>query len=58
MQQFREALSGSHAYHYLFHNRDRIFSKELDQEITAMGVQVLPTPVRAPKANAVCDRGM
>jgi putative transposase len=56
VQQFREALPGSHAYHYLIHDRDRIFSKELDKEITAMGVQVLPTPVRAPKANAVCER--
>jgi hypothetical protein len=49
VQQFREALPGSHAYQYLIHDRDRIFSKELDKEITTMGVRVLRTPVRRPE---------
>jgi hypothetical protein len=47
----------SHKYQYLIHDRDSIFSKELDKEITAMGVRVLRTPVRAPKANSVCELG-
>src|SRR5262245_47897588 len=56
VQQFREALPGGHAYQYLIHDRDSIFSKELDKELTAMGVRVLKSPVRAPKANSVCER--
>src|SRR4030095_7480738 len=55
-QQFREALPGGHAYRFLIHDRDSIFSKELDEEVTAMGALVLRTPVRAPKANSVCER--
>ena len=55
-QQFREALPGGHAYRFLIHDRDSIFSKELDEEVTAMGVRVLRTPVRAPKANSMCER--
>ncbi len=56
VQQFREALPGGHAYRFLIHDRDSIFSRELDKEVTAMGVQVLRTPVRAPKANSLCER--
>jgi putative transposase len=33
-----------------------IFSLERDNEVSAMGVRVLRTPVRAPKANSVCER--
>jgi transposase InsO family protein len=55
-QQFREAPPGGHAYRFVLHDRDSIFSKELDEEVTAMGVQVLRTPVRAPKANSFCER--
>src|SRR5258708_16916381 len=32
------------------------FSKELDKEVTALGVRVLRTPVQAPKANSLCER--
>ena len=45
-----------HAYRFVIHDWDSIFSKELDEEVTAMGVRVLRTPVRAPKANSVCER--
>lgn len=55
-EQFREALPGSHPYRFLIHDRDRIFSKELDEAVTTMGVRVLRTPVRAPKANSICER--
>ena len=55
-QQFREALPGGHAYRFVIHDRDSIFSRELDKEVSAMGVRVLRTPVRAPKANSVCER--
>jgi putative transposase len=56
LQQFREALTEEHPYRFLIHDRDSIFSEELDQAVTAMGVRVLKTPVRAPTANAVCER--
>jgi putative transposase len=56
LQQFREALPGGHPYQFVIHDRDCIFSKELDQWVKAMGVRVLRTPVRAPKANSVCER--
>jgi len=56
VQQFREALPGGHAYRFLVHDRDSIFSKELDKEVTALGVRVLRTPLRAPKANSFCER--
>ena len=56
LQQFREALPGAHPYRYVIHDRDSIFSKALDKGVTNLGVRVLRTPVRAPKANSVCER--
>ena len=56
LQQFREALAGDHTYRYLIHDRDRIYSKELDLALESMGVRVLRTPVRCPKANCFCER--
>ena len=56
MQQFREAIPADHSYRFVIHDRDRIFSKELDEVVTAMGVRVLRTPVRAPLANSICER--
>jgi putative transposase len=38
-QQFREALPGGHAYRFVIHDRDSIFSGELDKEVSAMGVR-------------------
>jgi putative transposase len=55
-QQFREALPRGHAYQFVIHDRDSIFSKEVDKEVTAMGVQVLRTPVRSPTSNSFCER--
>ena len=54
LQQFREAPAGDHSYRFVIHDRDSIFSGELDEGVTAMSVRVLRTPVRAPKANSVC----
>ncbi|HEY6341192.1 MAG TPA: integrase core domain-containing protein [Bryobacteraceae bacterium] len=56
LQQFREALPGDHPYRFLIHDRDSIFAKDVDQGLAHLGVRVLRTPVRAPKANAVCER--
>jgi hypothetical protein len=51
LQQFREALAGDHPYRFVIHGRVSIFSRDLDKEVAAMGVRVLRTPARSPKAN-------
>ncbi len=56
MQQLREAIPSDHFYRFLIHDRDAIFSAEADQQLKAFGLRVLRTPVRAPKANAYCER--
>jgi len=55
LQQFREALPGDHPYRFVIHDRDRIFAEEVDQGLANLGVRVLRSPVRAPKANSVCE---
>ena len=56
MQQFREAIPSDHEYRFLIHDRDSIFSADLDRQVGALSLRVLRTPVRAPKANAYCER--
>jgi len=56
LQQFREAISGEEPYRYLIHDRDRIYSRELDSGLKAMSLRILKTPFRAPQANAYCER--
>ena len=56
LQQLREALPDDPPFGFLIHDRDSIFSLELDKAVAAMGVSVLRTPPQAPKANAVCER--
>ena len=55
-QQLREAIPCDHRYRFLVHDRDSIFSKSLDETIRHLGLRVLKSPVRAPKANAFCER--
>jgi putative transposase len=33
LQQFREAIPSDHSYQFLIHDRDSIFSRELDQQL-------------------------
>jgi transposase InsO family protein len=56
LQQLREAMPADHAYRFLIHDRDSIFSQQLDQSIRHLGLRVLKTPVRTPQANALCER--
>ena len=56
LQQFREAIPSDHSYRFLIHDRDAIFSAEVDQQLKAFGLRVLRMPARAPKANAYCER--
>jgi transposase InsO family protein len=55
-QQFREFLIFDHKYRFLIHDRDSIFSPAVDEALKGFGIRVLKTPVRAPKANAYCER--
>jgi hypothetical protein len=56
MQQLRAAIPVDHAYRFLIHDRDRIFSQQLDQQVHHLGLRVLKTPVHSPQANALCER--
>ncbi len=56
LQQLREAIPSDHAYRYLIHDRDSIFSPEFDSSVANLRLKVLRTPYRAPQANAHCER--
>ena len=56
IQQFREFPAFDHPCRYLIHDRDSIFSLAVVQALKGFGIRVLKTPVRAPKANAYCER--
>lgn len=56
LQQFRELANDEQAYRFVLHDRDSIFSSDLDSCLRSMGMRVLKTPVRAPQANAFCER--
>ena len=55
-QQLREAIPSDHGYRFLIHDRDCILSSRFDQLITHIGLRVLKTPYRSPKANSFCER--
>jgi transposase InsO family protein len=55
-QQFRVIAPGDQAYRFVIHDRDAIYSEGVDRTLAAMGLVVLRTPVRAPQANAFCER--
>jgi putative transposase len=56
LQQFREAIPANDVIRFLIHDRDSIYSADLDSAIESMGLKILKTPVRAPTANAYCER--
>jgi putative transposase len=56
LQQFRECIVGDEGYRFVIHDRDRIYSSGLDVALTTLGLTVLKTPRKAPKANAICER--
>jgi transposase InsO family protein len=55
-QQLREAVGYEERYEDLLHDRDAIFSAKLDESIQRLGLQVLKSPPRSPKANSICER--
>ena len=55
-QQFRQAILSGHDYRFIIHDRDAIFSPQVDRTLNNMGLHVLKTPVRTPTANAYAER--
>ena len=56
MQQFKESVVGDEGYKFIIHDRDSNYSKGLDSSLRTLGLRVLRTPYRSPKANAFCER--
>jgi len=56
LQQFRECIVGDEGYRFIIHDRDRIYSRDLEPGLKALGLTILKTPRKAPKANAICER--
>jgi putative transposase len=56
LQQLREAIGLQDQYECLLHDRDSIFANHLDESIDRLGIKVLKSPPRSPKANAICER--
>ncbi len=56
LQQLREAIPADHGYRFLLHDRDSIFSPQLDRSVRNLGLQVLKSPLHSPQAKALCER--
>ena len=56
LQQLREVVGDDSSHRYLLHDRDNIFAKHLDESIKALGLSILKSPPRSPKANSICER--
>jgi transposase InsO family protein len=56
LQQFRECIVGYEGYRFVIHDRDRIYSRDLDAALRTLGLTVLKTPYKTPQANAICER--
>ncbi len=55
-QQLREATPEGTGPRFLIHDHDAKYGPEFDRLAAASGIEVLRTPIRAPRANAVCER--
>ncbi len=55
-QQLREATPFDQCPRYLIRDNDGKYGPRFDRLAAASGIRVLRTPVRAPRANATCER--
>ena len=56
IQQFRTVMTPETSHRFVLHDRDGIYTADVDRAIASMGRRVLKTPVRTPQANAFCER--
>jgi putative transposase len=55
-QQIRNATSFGTGPRFIIRDRDDKFGRDFDRAAEGVGARVLKTPVRAPRANAICER--
>ena len=55
-QQFRMVVPGDQSHRWVIHDRASIYAEGVNATVTAMGLTILKIPVRAPQANAHCER--
>lgn len=55
-QQLREATPFGQAPRFLIHDRDRKYGDAFTRVAKGSRIEILKTPDRAPKANAICER--
>jgi transposase InsO family protein len=55
-RQLRNATPFGDGPRFILRDRDDKFGPDFDRAAQAIGVRVLETPVRAPRANGVCER--
>jgi len=53
LQQLREPITSDYAYRFILPDRDAIFSSGFDASVAGIGLEVIETPVRSPKANSL-----
>jgi len=56
LPQFREVITGEQRQRYLIHDRDGIYTSELDTALKAMELRILKTPFQAPQAKGRIER--
>jgi transposase InsO family protein len=56
VQQWREATPYGEAPRFVIRDNDGKYGHEFDEAAEASGTEVIHTPYRAPRANAVCER--
>jgi transposase InsO family protein len=55
-QQLREATPFGEAPKYLIRDNDAKYGPKVDAVVMGTGIEVLRTPIKAPRANAICER--
>ncbi len=55
-QQLREATPFGHAPTYLIRDNDAKYGPHFNAVAVGSGIEVLRTPIKAPRANAICER--
>jgi transposase InsO family protein len=55
-RQLREATPEGTRPRFLIHDHDAKYGPEFDHLAAASGIELIRTPIRAPRANAVCER--